>query len=643
MRKQFVKTALVILLVASASLVNAQLRLPKLFTNNMILQRDAAIPVWGTATPGSQIVVVLNGKRAKAVADVNGKWRLNLPAMKAGGPHTMSVFEGNNVEPTFDFNDVLLGDVWLASGQSNMEWEVRQSANATVEIKNANYPAIRFFNVPHNVQTKPQDSLTVGSWVVMDTAGVKNASAVAYFFARDLHAELNVPIGILQSTWGGTPVESWTSKEKLLTSNITREKVLQNDTITAKHFIQDSLDLVRFWELVYQPQNETAVTIPNNDYNDASWPQVTMPVTLKNMNLSGYEGMMWLRKTVNIPSAMMDKMLKVELGHPEMNYSLYFNGELIAKNIWNASPTHQYTIPAKLVKQGENVISVRMAFLWHGGGFNSPADQLYITDGDSKITLAGSWKYNKELEPALPKIKNYYQHPAFLFNGMINPVVSYGIKGFIWYQGENNAGEALDYRSTFPMLIADWRDRWKNDKLPFLYVQLANYMMRHRTPTESDWALLREAQTMTLKQPHTGMATIIDIGEADDIHPRNKQEVGRRLALIAKSQVYKKKVQASGPMYTSHSIKDGKIKINFQETGKGLATSDNGKVKGFAIAGSDNKFYWANAIIDGNSIIVSADEVKTPVAVRYAWADNPDCNLINVDGLPAVPFRTDNN
>ena len=405
MRKQFVKTALVMLLVASASLVNAQLRLPKLFSNNMILQRDAAIPVWGTAKPGSQIVVVLNGKRAKAVADVNGKWRINLPAMKAGGPHTMSVFEGNNVEPTFDFNDVLLGDVWLASGQSNMEWEVRQSANATVEIKNANYTAIRFFNVPHNVQTKPQDSLTVGSWVVMDTAGVKNASAVAYFFARDLHAELNVPIGILQSTWGGTPVESWTSKEKLLTSTITREKVLQNDTITVKHFIQDSLDLIRFWELVYQPQHKTAVTIPKNDYNDASWPQVTMPVTLKNMNLSGYEGMMWLRKTVNIPSAMMDKMLKVELGHPEMNYSLYFNGELIAKNIWNASPTHQYTIPAKLVKQGENVISVRMAFLWHGGGFNSPADQLYITDGDSKITLAGSWKYNKDLEPALPKIK----------------------------------------------------------------------------------------------------------------------------------------------------------------------------------------------------------------------------------------------
>ncbi|WP_432709188.1 sialate O-acetylesterase [Pedobacter sp.] len=630
------------LLLASASLLNAQVRLPNLFSDNMILQRDAAIPVWGTATPESQVVVVLNGKRAKTVADVNGKWRLNLPAMKAGGPHTMSVFEGDNVQPTFDFKNILLGDVWLASGQSNMEWEVRQSANAPEEIKNANYPAIRFFNVPHNVQAKPQDSLTVGSWVTMDTTGVKNASAVAYFFARDLHAELNVPIGILQSTWGGTPVESWTSKDKLLTSSITREKVLQNDTITSKHFIQDSLDMVRFWEIVYKPQRQTDLVVSKGDYNDGSWQQVNMPTTLKNMNLPGFQGMMWLRKTVNIPSSMAEKMLKIDLGHPEMNYSLYFNGELIAKNIWNANPTHQYNIPAKLIKQGENVIAVRMAFMWQGGGFNSPADQLFITDGDAKITLSGAWKYNKDLEPALPIIRNYYQHPAFLYNGMINPVVPYGIKGFIWYQGENNAGAALDYRTTFPMLIADWRARWKKENLPFLYVQLANYMKRHDQPTESDWAQLREAQTLTLKQPHTGMATAIDIGEAGDIHPKNKQEVGRRLALIAKRQVYKKKVQASGPMYNNHKIEGEKIRVSFQETGKGLTTSDKGPLKGFALAGSDMKFYWANGVIEGNTVVLSANEVKSPVAIRYAWADNPDCNLINLDGLPAVPFRTGN-
>ncbi|MBG6233856.1 sialate O-acetylesterase [Pedobacter sp. CAN_A7] len=641
MRKEFIKSALVIFMVASVSLVNAQVRLPKLFGNHMILQRDAAIPIWGTAKPGSQVVVVLNGKRVKTTAGPDGKWQLKLPAMKAGGPHTLSVFEGNNVEPAFDFSNVLLGDVWLASGQSNMEWQVQQSANAAAEIRNANFPAIRFFNVPHNVQVKPQDSLAGGSWVCMDTAGVKNASAVAYFFARDLHAELNVPIGIVQSTWGGTPVEAWTSKEQLLTSTITREKVLQNDTITAKHFIQDSLDLVRFWEIVNQPPHHVVGSVTKVDYNDSSWLQLNMPATLKNMNMPGYEGMMWLRKTINLPSAMTAKDLTIELGQPEMNYSLYFNGELIAKNIWNANPTHHYTIPAKLVKQGNNVIAIRMAFLWQGGGFNPPADRLYITDGQTKISMAGSWKYQKSLEPAIPSIKNYYQHPAFLYNGMINPVIPYGIKGFIWYQGENNVGAPKEYRTTFPMLIADWRARWKKGDLPFLYVQLANFMKQHPEPTESDWALLREAQTMSLKQPNTGMATAIDIGVADDIHPRNKQEVGRRLALLVKRQVYKKKVQATGPLYKSHKTQDGIITVRYAETGKGLTTSDHGKLKGFAIAGSDKKFYWANAVLQGNTVVLSSDEVKSPVAVRYAWADNPDGNLINKDGLPAVPFRTD--
>jgi sialate O-acetylesterase len=641
MRNQFLKTAVAILLVAFGHMVNAQVRLPKVFSNNMILQRDAAIPVWGTAKPSSQVVVVLNGKRAKTSAGPDGRWKLKLPAMKAGGPHTMSVFEGNNVEPAFDFNNILLGDVWLASGQSNMEWQVQQSANAKEEIKNANYPSIRFFNVPHNAQINPQDTLTEGSWEAIDTIGVKTASAIAYFFARDLHAELNVPIGIVQSTWGGTPVESWTSKEKLLSSTITREKVIKNDTITLKHFVKDSLDLVRFWEIVYQPQQKTDVTVPKTSYNDASWPQVNMPVTLKGMDMPGYEGMVWLRKTVNIVPAMMAKDLTIDLGHPEMNYSLYFNGELVAKNIWNANLIHHYTIPAKLVKQGHNVIAVRMAFLWQGGGFNPPAEQMYLTDGQTKISLAGSWKYKKDLEPAIPMIKNYNQYPAFLYNGMINPIVSYGIKGFIWYQGENNTDAPMDYRSTFPMLIADWRTRWEMGDLPFLYVQLANFMKQHPKPTESDWAALREAQTMTLNQPNTGMATAIDIGEADDIHPKNKQEVGRRLALVAKRQVYKMKVQAYGPRYKSHKTQGAKIRISFSETGLGLTTRDHGKLKGFAIAGSDKKFHWANAEIDGNTVVLSADKVKTPVFIRYAWADNPDCNLINKDGLPAVPFRTD--
>jgi sialate O-acetylesterase len=634
------KITFFIILLASCAVTQAQVRLPRVFGSNMVLQRGVAIPVWGTAKSGSQITVELAGKRVKTKAASTGKWSLSLPAIPAGGPYVLLVYEGVAPKPTVKFDNVLIGDVWVASGQSNMEWQVQQSANADMEIKNAKYPQIRFFNVPHNKQVRPQDTLSGGSWVAADSSGVKTASAVAYFFARDLHKELNVPIGILQSTWGGTPVEAWTSREQLSSSKITHDRVLQNDTVKQAYFVRDSVDLLRFWDIVYHPQHKTDLEVPKTNYNDANWTQVNMPVTLKGMNIPAYEGMVWLRKTISIPASMLGKDLTLNLGHPEMNYSLYFNGEEIAKTVWNASPTHHYTIPAKLVK-ADNVISVRMAFLWSGGGFNPPAEDMYITDGAARLNIAGTWKYKKDLEPALPKIKNYHQYPTFLYNGMIHPILTYGVKGFIWYQGEDNAAKPGEYRSLFPLMIADWRSRWKQGNLPFLYVQLASYMKREPEPSESDWAELREAQTMTLSQPNTSMATIIDIGEAENIHPKNKQEVGRRLALLAKKLVYKKQVQAYGPMYESHKVEGDQVRIRFSEIGGGLAQKGSGELKGFAVAGSDNKFYWATAKIDGSSVVIHSDKVKTPVAVRYAWADNPECNLINKEGLPAVPFRTD--
>jgi sialate O-acetylesterase len=640
--KQLKPTAILIIFFFCHSLTYAQLRLPRIFSNDMILQREAAIPVWGTANAGIPIKVELGGKLIKTVAGKDGKWSLKLAAMKAGGPFTMSVFEGDKSTPEIMFKNVLIGDVWLASGQSNMEWQVQQSNNAQAEIRNANYPKIRFFQVPHKIQVLPQDTLPGGSWVIMDSAGVKNASAVAFFFAKDLHKDLNVPIGIVQSTWGGTPVEAWTSREALLTSAISGNKVISNDTIKPSHFIKDSLDLVRFWEIVYHPQNNMDITIPKNDYNDSQWSEVKMPVTLKDMNIPFYEGMVWLRKTISLPSYMKGKDLTIHLGQPEMNYSLYFNGKELAKTVWNASPVHSYKIPGNLVRQGENVISVRMAFLWQGGGFNPPAESMYITNGQDKINIAGTWKFKKDLEPVIPTIYNYHKYPTYLYNGMINPIVSYGIKGFIWYQGEDNATAPFNYQSLFPLLISDWRTRWKQGDLPFLYVQLANFMVRKAEPSESDWAALREAQTMTLNVPNTGMVNAIDLGEADNIHPKNKQEVGRRLALLANKVVYKKPLQAYGPIFKRFSIRGDQMRIQFTETGAGLSIKGDGPLKGFAVAGSDKKFYWANAKIDGNSVIVQSDKVKVPVAVRYAWADNPECNLTNKEGLPAIPFRTDN-
>ncbi|WP_276500141.1 sialate O-acetylesterase [Terrimonas pollutisoli] len=643
------------------SLCYAQVSLPKVFGDNMVLQRGIAIPVWGMAKPGSVVIAKLGTERISAKADKEGKWMLYFPKRKEGGPYELEIFESGKAQTTIKFKGILIGDVWLASGQSNMEWQVQQvQANKDIanlihgdkslyeqsnttnkESNSANYSQIRFFMVEHDKKLSPQQDVLSGTWKICDTVSVRNFSAVAFYFARKIHNDQNVPIGIIQSTWGGTPIESWTSREMLLTSSISKAQAISNDTLSSNDFVNDSLNLVRFWDIVYHPQNNTDKIIPVPDYNDADWTKIEMPNVIKDFGIGHYEGMMWLRKKITLPESFTGKDLTLNIGHPEMNYSLYFNGEEICKTIWNSNPKQFYTIPAKLVKNGENTISLRIAMLWGGGGLNPPAENIYISDGSSKISLAGMWLYKKDIEPAIPKIRNYHYYPTVLFNAMINPLIPYGIKGFLWYQGEANDTAAYDYRKLFPMFIRDWRQRWKQGNLPFLYVQLANYKKRQSLPSESEWAELREAQTLTLLQPNTGMACIIDIGEADNIHPMNKQEVGRRLALIADKLVYKKNVIASGPLYKSFQKEGNRIRINFTNTGSRLSTKDGKEVTGFAIAGKNKQFYWATAMIKGNEIIVFSDRVDEPVAVRYAWADNPECNLINVEGLPAIPFRTD--
>jgi sialate O-acetylesterase len=621
---------------------HAQITLPKVFGDSMVLQRGIKIPVWGNSPPGALVVAKLGNVQATAKADQQGKWQLKFPVFKEGGPYMLEVVESGKPDSKIKLKGILIGDVWLASGQSNMEWQVQQAKDASEEIANAKYPKIRFLIVEHSKQVKPQADIFAGKWKVCDAANVKDFSAVAYYFARKIHHDQKVPVGVIQSTWGGTPIEAWTSREMLLTSPITRARALSNDTLAPdrEDFVQDSLNQIRFWHMVYNPQNNADKIIPAADYDDANWKTIEMPNVIKDSGVGFYEGMVWLRKKISLPASFAANAVTINLGHPEMNYSLYFNGQEICKNVWNSNPTHSYTIPASLLKSGENTIAVRIAMLWGGGGLN-PADDIYITDGASKISLGGKWVYKKDLETPLPKILNYQYYPAVLFNTMINPVIPYGIKGFIWYQGESNAGAAYDYRKLFPMLIADWRQRWQQGNLPFLFVQLANYMKTKPLPSESEWAELREAQTLTLSQPNTGMACAIDIGEANDIHPKNKQEVGRRLALIANKMVHKQACIASGPTYQS-SRKDGsRIRINFANTGSGLSTKDGQGVTGFAIAGKDKQFYWAKAIIEGNEVVIYSDKVAEPVAVRYAWADNPECNLVNSEGLPAAPFRTD--
>lgn len=624
------------------STVSAQVSMPKVFGSHMVLQRDIEIPVWGNAPSGTEITVQFGQTETKAIANEKGSWILHLPRFKAGGPYKLVVYQTEKPDQKIEFDDVLVGDVWLASGQSNMELQVQEAKDATKEIKQADYPDIRFFNVSHNKSVKPEADVLGGSWQVCDSVTVKTASAVAYYFARKIHSDINIPIGILQSTWGGTPVEAWTSREMLLTSPITRNTVLANDSVGPRHFVKDSLDLIRFWDIVYHPKNKTDKAVTISSYNDSKWSNIKMPSILKTSGIPYYKGMVWLRKIIEIPGNFNIRNMILNLGHPEMNYSVYLNGNEICKTIWNANPTHIYSIPAKFIHKGKNLLSVRMAYLWGGGGFNPPTEEMYISDGNTKLTLAGEWKYAKDLEPSLPKIHNYHYYPGYVYNAMLSPVIPYGLKGFLWYQGEANDTLAYNYRTLFPMMINDWRIRWQQGYLPFLYIQLPNYKKRQTEPVESEWAELREAQAMALVQPNTGMVCTIDLGEAKSIHPKNKQDVGFRLALQAEKVAYGKTGIVSGPMFSGFKTEGNAIRISFSETGSKLKTNDKSAPRKFTIAGADHKFYNATAQIRNDEIIVSSDKVTNPVAVRYAWSDNPDCNLINAEGFPVVPFRTDN-
>ncbi|MDX8341248.1 sialate O-acetylesterase [Draconibacterium sp. IB214405] len=633
-------TGLIIVLLLTIS-VQAQVSLPYVFSDHMILQRESWIPVWGSAEPGAEVTLTFADQEVSTTVDESGQWKIHFAEIEAGGPYEMKIYEGENTDASITFQDVLIGDVWFASGQSNMEWQVQQADGADEEIPNAFNSQIRLFNVPHDISITPLENTLKTEWKVCDSTSVKEASAVAYYFAKKLQTTANIPIGILQSSWGGTPVEAWTSREMLLSEDVMRNKVLENDTVTEDHFVKDSLDLIKFWDIVYNPKNGMDTIIPKPNFKDKEWKTVTVPGNASEWEPEFYEGMIWLRKTIELDAQFVGKELTLNLGHPEMNYSLYFNGAEICKTQWNANLTHDYKIPAELVRKGENTIAYRMAALWGGGGINPPAEEIYLSNGSQKLSLTGEWKYKKDLEPAIPTIHNFQYYPTYLYNAMINPVVPYGLAGFIWYQGEANDSIAYDYRTLLPLMINDWRIRWQQGFLPFLWVQLPNYMDKDDEPADGKWAVMRESQTKSLELPNTGMACIIELGETNNIHPTNKTDVGNRLAAVAQKLVYNMDVQSSGPVLKDYSIIGNEIRIQFDKVAEGLSTSDGEPVIGFAIAGEDQKFYWAVAKIVGDEIVVSAKEVVNPVAVRYAWANNPDCNLVNSAGLPALPFRTD--
>lgn len=627
---------------SSASQESPRPFLSPLFSENAVLQRDRAVPVWGWTKPGATVTVVLDGRSFSARGDAAGKWLLQLPAQLAGGPHTLRV---SGVGPTerVALTNILFGDVWLCSGQSNMEWTVARSRDAKAEIAAASFPQIRLLTVPDATDISPQANFA-GAWQVCSPKSVAAFSAVGYFFGRKVHQETGVPIGLIDAAFGGTNAEAWLSAEALGTMPDFRERV---DEITAQASGTDRYDeRMAAWWIEHDPGTKARWESP--DTSDANWKTWTLPRLFDYPDgpYPQFDGLIWFRREVDVPPAWAGKDLQLGLGTVDDRGTIFWNGETIgATNVHNVPMTH--TVPGRLVKAGKNLIAVRVYDGGGGGGMAGPASDMKLTaEGNPPLSLAGSWRCLAaaplEKFPKPPKqFRGYHTTVTGLYNGMIAPLTPAAIKGAIWYQGENNNGRGAQYQILLPTLIADWRKRFSADDFPFYIVQLANFEAHDQQPRMSGWTEIQAAQLAVSQQvPKTGLAVINDVGDAADIHPINKQDVGLRLALQALANDYGKPVECSGPTLQSHTIVGNSITLKFAHAAGGLSLRGDAEHV-FAIAGEDRKFVWAKPVIKGDTIEVSSPEVPRPIAVRFAWSNNPRATLHNGAGLPASLFRTD--
>ena len=617
----------------------AEVRLPRLISSGMVLQRETPVNIWGWASAKETVVVKFQGKSYKTKADKNGNWQITLPAQVAGGSHTMQI---NDVV----LEDILFGDVWVCSGQSNMELPIGRVLDLyREETQNADNDKIRLFHVPlrYSFQQAETD-MEGGEWKSVTPDNILNFSALAYFFAKNLHEKYQVPIGLLRSAVGGTPAEAWLSEAALKRDY---PDYLEAVRLCTPAYIDSVASADRkknqAWhnELIAADKGISHWNKPRIDVSD--WNTISLPGYWADKGLGRLRGSIWLRKDIDVPASMAGKEATLRLGCIVDSDSAFVNGTFVG-TITYQYPPRVYTVPAGLLKEGKNNITIRVVSNSGQGGFVEEKPYQLIAS-DTVIDLTGDWLYRVGAEVKMPPYQTtgFQNKPMGLFNGMISPLLNYGVKGVIWYQGESNTGRAEEYKTLFPHLINDWRTQWNNPQLPFIYVQLANFMKEQKAPLESGWATLREAQRKTLSLPHTGMAVAIDLGEWNDIHPLNKKEVARRLFLEAQRVAYNETdIVSNGPLLESATIEGNSMILTFSSTGSGLYA--NSLLKGFAIAGDDRQFVWANAVVIAhNQVKVWSDKIAGPQVVRYAWADNPaDANLKNKAGLPASPFSTDN-
>lgn len=619
---------------------NAAIRLPKLIRDSMILQRDQPLNIWGWADVAEPVSVQFNGKTYRTKTNKDGRWTIHLPSQPAGGPFSMTIKGKERIV----LKDILIGDVWFCSGQSNMVHQLNiHDVTYAQDIESANYPMIRQFWVPPNPQLAgPVEDLPYGNWKAAIGNDVRPFSAVAYFFARKIYQQTGVPIGIINASIGGTPIEAWTSEEGLKQLPYFNQTITDNkDTATVNAHNRAIAAILNKPVIVKDKGLLENIKWYDPRYVPVGWRTIYVPGYWEDQGVKDLNGVVWYRKTFTVPVSMVGKSAKLFLGRIVDADIVYINGIEVGKTSY-MYPQRRYPISATVLKAGTNIITVRVTNQINKGGF-VPDKPYYLFSGTDTIELSGKWSYKVgeaySLQPAGQQPISLQNQPTALYNGMVAPILPYAIKGVLWYQGESNGSRPEQYESLQKAQIKDWRTKWASPELPFLYVQLPGYMDYTYLPVESNWARLREAQRKALGDKNVAMAVTIDLGEWNDVHPDNKKAVGDRLALLAENMLYGKDQLASGPSLKTVIKQGDTIRIQFHFTGSGLRSNDGEYIRSFAIAGSDKRFYWAEAKIVGDEIWIRSDEVKQPKIIRYGWADCPDVNLINAEGFPAIPFE----
>jgi sialate O-acetylesterase len=631
--------ALLLAALAPIALLGSELRLHRLFQDHLVIQRDREVVVTGTAAPGISVRVALSRGneigQASAKAGSDGRWLARLPAVSMGTPLTLEATAGDK---SVLVSDILAGDVWLLSGQSNMEYKIRDGViGPDSEPRAEAYPQIRYFTVAKRCGDREETDFETGDWAVCSPEAVKAFSAVGYYFARRLTSEVGVPIGLIEADWGGSSIEAWMLPELLagFPHRVgTRIPEVERGELTLAQAGQLSEErAARLVQEIETSYDGLKAGVTKTDFDDSAWREVTFP-SLPELPRE----IAWLRKGFDWQGDSQGAILN--LGFPNERVTIFVNGREVGRFLNKEAIAE---LPAGLLQKGRNVVVLRLCNPWWSPGLNAPAETFGVRSADGKFStsLLGSWKLNTDLEPRLPVIWGMQHVNSALFRGMISPLLNFQLKGVLWYQGETNWDNPQEYAALFPAMIQDWRIRFGQGYLPFYFVQIANFGAPTDAVVDHSSAHVRVAQAAGLTVPRTGMVVTLDVGDPYDIHPKNKVAVGERLARHALRNDYGRAMNAEGPVYSGVEYQDGTARVRFRVNG-GLRTSDGGAPKCFVLAGDDGKWHVAKAVIEGDAVVLTSAEVRQPKAVRYAWSGSPVVNLCDGEGLPAAPFRTDN-